>query len=141
VELQLGLFLVSSIERVKLFISILCPDDESSEMTTRGKKKNVQAVDTEDFNTRKVAEGSEKSSLLFVDNKGSFSLDISPVSSFSFTGSDLLGVFNFFDISVSFQGFKEFHSLRGLFKGSDGVGADNKGNFRDFLDSMTSGKD
>jgi len=138
VKLQLRLILISSIERVELFISILCPDNESSEMTTRSKKKDVQAVDIEDFNTREIAEGSEECTLLFVDNQRSFSLDISPVSCFSFSCSNLLGVLDFFDIAISFQGLEKFHSLGSFLKGSDGVSADYKGDFRDFLNSVTS---
>jgi len=136
----LRLFFVSTIERVELFISILGPDDESSKMTTRGEEKNVQAMDAEDLDTGKVAEGSEEGSLLFVDDQRSFSLDVSPVSGFSFSSSDLLGILDFLDICICFQGLKEFNSLRSLFKRSDSICADDKGNFRDFLDSVTSGE-
>jgi len=139
-KFQLGLGLVSSVESIKSFISILSPDNESSEMTTRGEMKNVQAVNVEDINTGKVAESSEEGSLLFVDDQGTFSLDVSPVSGFSFAGSNLLGILDFLDISISLQGLEEFYSLRGFVKGSDSAGANNEGNFRDFLDSVTSGE-
>jgi len=137
----LGLVLVSSVEGIKFLISILGPDDKSSKVASRGKEKDVQTVNVKDVNTRKVAERSEKGSLLFINDQGSFSLDVSPVASFSFTGSDLLGISNFFNISISFQDFKEFDNLGSLFNGIDGVGTDNKRNFRNFLDSMTSSKD
>lgn len=98
----MGLVLVSSVEGIKSLISILGPDDESSKVTSRGKEEDVQTVDVEDVNTRKVAERFKKGSLLFVDDQWSFSLDVSPVARFSFSGSNLLGILDFLDISISF---------------------------------------
>jgi len=102
VELQLRLLLVGSIESVKFLISILSPDNEAAEMTTRGKEKDVQTVDVKDINTRKVTERSKKGTLLFINDQWAFSLDVSPVSGFAFSGSDLLGILDFFNISKSF---------------------------------------
>jgi len=133
--------LVSSVEGIKLLIGILGPDDESAKMTTGSKEEDVQAVNIENVNTGKVAEGSEESTFLFVDDQRTFSLDVSPVSGFSFSGSDFLGVLHFLDIGISFQGLEEFDSLGSLVKRSDGVSANNKGNFGDFLDSVTTGED
>lgn len=113
-ELQLGLVLVSSIKRIKFFVSILGPDDESSEMTSRGKEKDVQTVNIKDVNTRKVTERFEKGSLLFINDQRSFSLNVSPVARFSFSSSELLGILDLFNISISFQGFEEFDNIRGL---------------------------
>jgi len=141
VELQLGLGLVGSIESIKFFISVLGPDNESSKMATGGKEKNVQAVNGKDVNTRKVAEGSEESAFLFVDDQRSLSLNVSPVSGLAFSGSDLLSVLDLLNIGISFKGFEEFDGLGGFIKGSDGVGAHDEGDFRDFLDSVTSGED
>jgi len=140
VELQLGLVLVSSVEGIKFLISILGPDDKSSKVASRGKEKDVQTVNVKDVNTRKVAERSEKGSLLFINDQGSFSLDVSPVASFSFSGSELLRILDLFNISISFQGLEKFDNIRGLVNSSDGVGTNNKGDFRNFLNSMASSK-
>jgi len=140
-QFQLGLLSVSSIQRIELFIGILSPDDETSEMATRGKQKDVQTVNIKEFNTGKIAESSKKGSLLSIDNQRAFSLHVSPVSCLTFSCSDLLGVLDFLDISVGFQGFEEFYSLRGFVKGSDSVSANNEGDFRNFLNSVTSGQD
>jgi len=125
VEFQLGLFSVSSIKRIEFFISVLSPDDESSEMATRCKEKDVQAVDIKGFNTGEIAESAKKCPLLFVDDQRPFSLDVSPVSCLTFSCSDLLGVLDFLDISVGFQGFEQFYSLRCFVKRSNGVSANN----------------
>jgi len=140
VDLKLRFGLISSVEGIEFLISILGPDDEASEMTTGGKEKDVQAVNAKNVNAGKVAERSEEGSLLFVDNQRSLSLNISPVTGFSFTSSDLLGILNFLNISISFQGLEKFHGLRGFLKGRDRVGANNERNFGDFLNSMTAGK-
>lgn len=138
-KLQLRFGLIGSVESIKFLIGILGPDDKATKMATRGKEENVQAVNIKDVNAGKVAEGSEKGTLLLVDDQRSFSLDVSPVSGFSFSCSDFLGVLHFLDISISFQSLEEFDSLAGLIKGSDGVSANNKGDFRDLLDSVATG--
>jgi len=65
VDFQLRLVLVSSIESIKFFVSVLSPDHKTSKVTTRSKEKDIQTVHVENINARKVAERMKEVSLFF----------------------------------------------------------------------------
>jgi len=128
-KFECGFLAVSSVELVKFLECGLSPDDESAEVTTGSQTKNVEAIDAENINTRKVTEGAYNRCLFVVDNQWTSSLNVSPVAALSLSSADLLAVFHFLHISISFDGFQELNSLRGLFQVNDRIVADNKRNF------------
>jgi len=99
--LALGSNSVATEEFIKGLEGRFSPDDESSEVTTRGELSKVKSVDVGDFNTGEISNSSEESDIFIaVDKEGSSSEIVSLVSEFTLTGSDVLGVGNSFNIFV-----------------------------------------
>ena len=89
-------------DAVKGLESILGEDDKSSEVTTWGELKDVKSVDVASIDTWEVSGGLLHTGVLIsVDNKWTLSHDVSGVSVFSSTLSDLLGLSNLSEIITS----------------------------------------
>jgi len=118
----------------------LGPDDESTDVSTRGELEQVELVNRAGLDTWDVLEGSDETLVLGVDDKGSSSLPVSPVPHLSFTGTDLSRVGDLGDVGVSGDGLQELDSGLGL-GGRLDAGGDDKGDLLDLLDSVTTGED
>jgi len=120
VEVVASLFLrsnsVSSEDLVKGLEGRFSPDDESSEVTTRGQLSQVKSVDIADFNTWDVSDGSEESDVFVVVNeKWASTESVSLVSEFTLTSLDGLGVGDSFNIFVGTESLQESDDVSGLF--------------------------
>jgi hypothetical protein len=134
-------FLVGSIQSVELKESILGPDDKSSEMTSRSKLEEVQAMNADEFNTRDVSKGSEKwDCFVVVDNQRSASLDITPVPHFTLSCTKSLGLNDFFDIGVCVDFLEESDSIFGLIDLGNGFFIDNERDLGDTLNPVSAGE-
>jgi len=118
----------------------LGPDDEATEVTTRGELEEVQAADVDELNTGKVAESLDDTLVLVVDNKRTTALAVAAVPELALASTELAGVGNLDDIGVGLEGLEEGDGLLGLGEGLD-VGGDNEGNLLDLLDAVTTGED
>lgn len=136
-----GWLLVVSVEAVELIDGTLGPDDESANVATWGKKEEVEAGNFEEIDTRDVSEGlGHWGVLLVVDDQWTSSLGVTSVSELALSSSDLAGILNSLNISVSVEGLEELDSLSGLFDVKDGFVADNQWDFWDLFDSVSSGE-
>ena len=69
------------------------PDDETTNVTTRGELEEVKSVDVDKVNTGEISGGSLDVLILFtVDDQGASAENVSRVSHLAVAGSDLLGV-------------------------------------------------
>lgn len=81
---------------------ILGENDESSKMTTWGELEDVKSVNTAGIDSWEVSSGLlDTGGLISVDNEWTLSHDVSGVSVFSSTLSDLLGLSNLSEIITS----------------------------------------
>lgn len=87
------------------------PDAESSEVTTWGQLEEVERSDVCELDTWDVSECSDETLVLVVDDKGSSSLGVTSVSELSLSCSQLSGVGNLEDISVSLVLLEEGNGL------------------------------
>jgi len=98
-------------------------------------------VDVADFNTWDVSDGSEEGDVfIVVDEERASAESISFVPELAFTGSDVSGVGDSFNIVVSTELLEEGDDVLGLFNAFDLV-VNNQRKVGDVLDSVTSGKD
>lgn len=139
VLLECGGLVEGSEDFIKEAEGALGPDNETSEMSSRGELEEVQSPDVDELNTGQVAESLDNTVVLIVDDKRTTALTMSAVPEFSFAGTDFAGVGNLDDISVGVEGLEESDGLLGLGEGLSGI-LNNKGNFLDFLDAVTTGE-
>jgi len=132
--------LVGTIELVKKSESTGGPDDETTDVTTGSKLKQVQVADVDSLNTGKVAESLGDTVVLTIDNERSTALTVTTVTDLTNTSTELARVRNLNDISVGVEGLKKSNSFLGLGESLDLI-SDNKGNFLNLLDAMTAGQD
>lgn len=109
-------------------------------MSTGGELEEVQSGDLAGLNTGDVSESLHQTGVLVVDNEGTSSLSVSPVPHLTLTGSDLSGVGDLDDVRVGLDGLEKVDGGLGLLVSLD-VGADDEGDLRELLDSVTSGED
>lgn len=109
-------------------------------MSSRSKGEEIESANISEFNARDVSESLVHGGLSVVDDQRTTSLDITTVSELTLTGSDLLGVNNSLDISVSVEILEDLDGLLGLFDIGDGLGVKDEGNLGDLLNSVTSGQ-
>jgi hypothetical protein len=131
---------VGTIELVKKSESTGGPDDETTDVTTGSKLKQVQVADVDSLNTGKVAESLGDTVVLTIDNERSTTLAVTTVTDLTNTSTELARVRNLNDISVGVEGLKKSNSFLGLGESLDLI-SDNKGNFLNLLDAMTAGQD
>jgi hypothetical protein len=120
------------------------PDDETTEVTTRGELKEVHGEDGAGLNTGDVAEsGNELLAILagVVDNEGTTALAVAAVSQLTLTGAELLGSLDLLEVSTGTDGLEKGDGSRGLGDGSvaEGGRVDDEGNLRNGGDLVTTG--
>ena len=125
-------------DTVECLEGILGPDDEATEVTTRGELEEVKSVNVDEVNTGEVSGGSlDALVLLTVDDQGASAENVSGVSQLSVASYDFLG------ISGSLDVFTSTNVLEGGEEGLGGVnveGVNNEGKLGDIQDFVTSGK-
>lgn len=125
-------------DTVECLEGILGPDDEATEVTTRGELEEVKSVNVDKVNTGEVSGGSlDALVLLTVDDQGASAENVSGVSQLTVASSDFLG------ISGSLDVFTSTNVLEGGEEGLSGVnveGVNNEGKLGDIQDFVTSGK-
>ena len=129
-----------SVDLVEGVEGSLGPDAESSHVASRSELEKVQAVDAAKLDTRQVTEGKLNSVVLGVDDKRSTTHGVSAVTHLTLTGTDLLGVSGLLDIIEGTDSREDILGGRGLLGGFDG-GVQDKRNFRDFIDNVSTGHD
>lgn len=125
-------------DTVECLKGILGPDDEATEVTTRGELEEVKSVNVDEVNTGEVSGGSlDALVLLTVDDQGASAENVSGVSQLTVASSDFLG------ISGSLDVFTSTNVLEGGEEGLGGVnveGVNNEGKLGDIQDFVASGK-
>jgi hypothetical protein len=120
------------------------PDDEATEVTTRGELEEVESGDGGGLDTSDVAESGDKLlaiNLGVVDDKRATSLAVTAATELTLTGTELLGTLDLLNILTGTNGLQETKSSGGLGNGSsleDG-GVDNEGNLGDGVDLVATG--
>jgi hypothetical protein len=114
------------------------PDDEATEVTTRGELEEVKSVNVDEVNTGEVSGGSlDALVFLTVNDQRTSAEDVSGVSHLTVASSDFLGVSGSLDVFTStnvLEGGEE--SLGGV----DIEGLNNEGKLGDIHDSVASGE-
>lgn len=101
--------------------------------------EKVKAVDIDEFNTRDVSESLNHWGLLVVDDQGASSLDVSSVPELTLSTSDLLRFLHSLNIRVCAESLEDLNCLRSLLNVEDRFVAENKWDFRDSSNSVSSG--
>jgi len=113
------------------------PDDETTNVTTRGELEEVQSVYVASINTLDVAEGSDErivsASFLVVDEERSSALNITSASGFTLTSTEAVGVLHSLQVSIEAEERKEGNGILGL---GDGVNVGISNNERDFCEGI-----
>lgn len=136
-----GRLALGSEDSVELLEGAFSPDDESSNVASRGELEEIESADVGDFNSGDVSEGLDEGDVgSTVDDEGTAAGSVSSVSELSLSGSDLDGVDDLLDISPGSGISEEPHGFLGALNLLGGV-ADNEGEFWDVVDSVTSGLD
>jgi hypothetical protein len=120
------------------------PDDEATEVTTRGELEKVHGEDGASLNTGNVAEsGNELLAILagVVDNKGTTALTVAAVSELTLTGTELLGSLDLLEVRACTDGLEEGDGSRGLADGGVAKGGrvDDKRDLGNGGDLVTAG--
>jgi len=123
-------------DAVKGLESILGEDDKSSEVTTWGELEDVKSVDVASIDTWEVSGGLlHTGGLVSVNNKWTLSHDVSGVSVFASSGSDLLRSSNLGEIITSSEALESSEEGLGVWKGKV---VNDKWELWDLVDVMTS---
>ena len=130
---------LSTPDAVKGRDSRLSPDDESTEVGTRGKLKKGERSDVGGLNTGDVSESVDETLVLTVDDQRTLTLSVTATSELTLTGTELLGSNDLGDITVSTDSLQDSNSLLGLLNRLNIVG-DNEGNLGNALNTVTSGE-
>lgn len=130
---------MSSPDFVEGFEGILGPDDESSDVTSRGQSEEVQSSDGAEFDSGNVSEGLSHGRGLSVDNQGSDSSSPSAVSGLSLSSSSASAILDLLAIFVSLEILEDGNGGLGLGDRVDERVVDNEGNLGNLRDSMSSG--
>ena len=130
---------LSTPDAVKSGDSRLSPDDESTEVGTRGELEEGEGSDVGSLNTGDVSESVDETLVLTVDDQRTLTLSVTATSELTLTGTELLGSNDLGDITVSTDSLQDSNSLLGLLNRLNIVG-DNEGNLGNALNTVTSGK-
>lgn len=131
---------LATVEGIEVLESLLGPDEEATDVTTRAEGEDVELVDLAEADTGDVAEGLDDVVLVLVDDHGSETADVLTAASLTGTTADLSGADDSLDILVGTDLLEESDSVLGLDDGVDVV-VDDKRDFVDLLDSVTAGHD
>jgi hypothetical protein len=127
----------SSENGVKSFESILGEDDESSEVTSWGELEDVKSVHAAGIDSWEISSGGlDTGGLVSIDDKWTFSHDVSGVSVFSSTLSDLLGLSDLSKIVTGSEVLEGSEDGLGVWKSQV---VDDEWELWDLVDVMTSG--
>ena len=119
--------------------SILGEDDESTEVTTWGELEDVKSVDVAGIDTWEVSSGLlDTGGLVSVHDKWTLSHDVSGVSVFTSSGSDLLGSSDLSEIITSSEALESSEEGLGVWKGKV---VNDKWELWDLVDVVTSSHD
>jgi hypothetical protein len=130
---------LSSPDLIEGFEGILGPDDESSDVTSRGQSEEVQSSDGAEFDSGNVSEGLGHGRGLSVDNQGSDSSSPSAVSGLSLSSSNTSAILDLLAIFVSLEILEDGNGSLGLGDRVNKRVVDNEGNLGNLRDSMSSG--
>ena len=119
--------------------SILGPDDEAAEMSTRRKLEKVKAANVDELDTREVTEGLDDTLILVVDNEGATTLTVATIPELALASPQLARGGDLDDVSVGLERLEESDCLLGLGEALD-LGGDNQGNLLDLLDAVATGE-
>jgi len=119
--------------------STLSPDDETTNVTTRGKLKEVEPLDIDKFDSWDVSESFHNTLVLIIYNEGTTTLTMPTIPEFSLPSTEFTGIGDFDNISMSFQRLQEGDCLLSLSERLSSTG-NHQGNFLDLLDAMATGK-
>jgi hypothetical protein len=128
-------------DAVELLKGVLSPDDEATQVTTRGELEQVQARNIGHFDTRNVTEGLDDGTFVLVDNQGTTTLDVTSVSHLALTATDVAGVLDLLDVLEGIKGLEELDGLLGLDDTVESGLRDNQGDLVDLLDAVTTSHD
>lgn len=130
--------LAGSEDGVELFESVFSPNAESSDVSSGGKLEEVESGNVDGLNSGNVSQSfNERYVGTLVDDQRSSSGSVSSVSDFTSSGSDLLSVNDFLDISPSSDVLKESDGFLGSFNLFGGV-VNDEWEFRDVINSVSS---
>jgi hypothetical protein len=87
-----GLLAASAEDAVEGLEGILGPDNEATNVATRGQLKEVQGLDVAEINAGDVAESLADTLVLVEDDEGSVADHMTAVAHLANTGADLAGV-------------------------------------------------
>lgn len=128
------------VDRVEGGNGRLGPDDESTNVTTRGELEEVEGLNGAGLDTGDVLESPDDTLVLGVHDEGTPPLPVPPVPHLTLTGPDLPRVGNLGDVGVGSDSLEELDSSLGLVGGLDGRRED-EGDLLDLLDPVASGED
>lgn len=128
------------VDRVEGSNGRLGPDDESTNVTTRGELEEVEGLDGAGLDTGDVLESPDDTLVLGVNDEGTPPLPVPPVPHLTLTGPDLPRVGNLGDVGVGSDSLEELDGSLGLLSGLDGRRED-EGDLLDLLDPVASGED
>lgn len=128
------------VDRVEGSNGRLGPDDESTNVTTRGELEEVEGLDGAGLDTGNVLESPDDTLVLGVNDEGTPPLPVPPVPHLTLTGPDLPRVGNLGDVGVGSDSLEELDGSLGLLGGLDGRRED-EGDLLDLLDPVASGED
>lgn len=120
------------------------PDDETSEVTTRGELEEVEGVDGRGLDAGDVAEARDQSlaiDLRVVDDERSAALAVAAATELTLTGTELPGVLDALEIGTGTDGLQEAESRSGLGAGLESLGLNDEGNLGDLGDLVAAGED
>lgn len=126
-----------AVDLVKSLESGRGPDDETSEVSTRGELEEVQGVDWGSLDTWDVAESANQLLSVLVgvvDDERTTALPVATVPELTLTSAELLGGLDLLNVRAGTNSLQESKSSRGL--GNGGVGESGGGDDeRDLWDS------
>jgi hypothetical protein len=126
--------------RVELVEGVARPDDEATEVTTRGELEEVEGVDMGDLNTGQVAHGANNTVVVVVNNQRTAALNVAASSELTNTSAELAGVLGLEDIIEGTDSLKGGDGLLGLGHGLNGSVEDER-NLRNSVDVVSASED
>jgi len=101
--------------------------------------QQIQPTHTAQLHSRKVAEGTDKGSLLIIDDQRSTALGVASISRFAHSTSQFARVLDLLNIGKSVDGLEDLDGSRGFGDLQNTIVGDNERNLRNLLDSVSSG--
>lgn len=136
VALLLWLGLPGAVDLVKLAECALSPDDESTDIATWSKAKQVELLDVDGFHAGDVSETTGQTAVISVDDDWSKTLHATTVAELSLTSTESLRLVDSLNILPCIDLLEELNSLLSLGELLDLVGND-QGKLRDFANWMS----